>query len=499
MDDVNDILKKILSTNMLKNINKDDLLQNHHVTSIINTVHSQLIGTDRIGHPYEYAEIDHIPPEGIVIEKSGIYKLENDIKWMPNGNNIAIYIKTDDVIIDLNQHEIENCSYDEYDCNYENNKYETICIKAENASNITIMNGRIKNMTYYGIFGNELENITINDIIIDGIHLDNLEERYLTPAGLLISKSNGILINNLLVQNIDVLTDSLAGIQLAECTNGTISNCLLKDFVNRDGAVQGYSYILSSDIRTLHCGADNFQSFFNGNILTSGHTVLGFIPIFCMNLNYNYCTVKNMMGCCDDCHGFSVFLNTHVILNNIYVSNVVDGIGEANTGAKATGIEVYGGYINVNNCTVENIMAINPQDKQAAGYSVAGEFVEFRNCHAKNVTVYCDNEDEKSFGIGFGWAPDPRPLFKNIYAEKIFYRDCSASDCQIGFDTWFHINSVWNNASSIDSNLGILIENNSFRTLRCTPCSECNPPITTTLVNVAKNNVIINFTSIRNA
>ena len=38
----------------------------------------------------------------------------------------------------------------------------------------------------------------------------------------------------------------------------------------------------------------------------------------------------------------SIFLNDSVKVNNFYACNIYDGISQSNSGAKATGLEVYG-------------------------------------------------------------------------------------------------------------------------------------------------------------
>jgi hypothetical protein len=200
-----------------------------------------------------------------------------------------------------------------------------------------------------------------------------------------------------------------------------------------------------------------------------------------------------MEGCCDDCHGMSVFLDTLVEVNNFSATNVMDGVTPKKTGAKATGLEVYGVGITLNNCTAENITAIVPQDLQGAGFSAWGTAITFNNCTATNVKV-TDASGTPSiqygYGTGFGWAPDPRQEFNSKPASLVQYNGCVSRNCQLGFDTWFHIDSVWKNVSASDCPIFILIQPlGTTRTLSMDKCSESpdGKYQEVTLHNIAKN------------
>jgi len=265
--------------------------------------------------------------------------------------------------------------------------------------------------------------------------------------------------------------------------------------VNFDGACTGFGHFRSEKSYLENCSATRFQSFFNGNLKTQGHTCIGFVPFFSTDLSFINCSATNINGCCDDAHGISIFLCLgNILVKGCKIDNVKDGIGN-NTGAKATGIEVYGSGVVVSDCIVSNITAINPQDKQCTGFSCAlADNVKFINCKAINVQVVDENGKQNSclgYGTGFGWAPDIRPEFV-FPAVNILYEKCCAKKCQVGFDSWYHIDSKWNNICCCDCGIAVLNLNNSQRTLSCNPCSECNPPITKTLDNVAKNNKFMN-------
>ncbi len=474
-----EILDTLFSNSIFENLNQNDLINTFHNITISTFITATCTSTSSI--------IDEIPPNGIVINTPGKYTFNSNIKWKPNSDAIAITITASDVSLDLNNFSLKNYS------SKLNNK--TVGIYLNHVSNVTIKNGNIKHMNYYGMQGAGCNNITINNIKVTDIQIADLNTRFLTPCGIFMSESTNVNICDSRVKDMNVTSDSSAGIQLFECSNSNITNTQVKNITNNDGAVQGFSTILCSNLNINNCSSDKLESFFNGNILTSGHTVLGFCPILCINCVYENCEATNQKGCCDDCHGISVFLDAFITLINFKVKNIIDGIPK--TGAKSTGIEIYGIGCLVTNCHVENIIAINPQDKQAAGFSCAGFNNTFDTCTAKNVTVV-DEENKRNkkigLGVGFGWAPDPRPSFRNLYAVNTSYVNCAASYCQVGFDTFNHINSSWNNIEAyLECKKCILIKPGASRFLSCNPCSECNPYINCIVVNAFSNNEFDNI------
>ena len=74
---------------------------------------------------------------------------------------------------------------------------------------------------------------------------------------------------------------------------------------------------------------------------------------------------------------------------------------------------------------------------------------------------------------GFGWAPDPRAILSTTAAAGVTYTDCVADRCEVGFDTWYHIDSKWIRPVHTNCKTGILIQPKGKRTLSCDPCSEC--------------------------
>ena len=225
-------------------------------------------------------------------------------------------------------------------------------------------------------------------------------------------------------------------------TPATVNGCSTIGLMNNDGAVTGFSYINCINVTTASCTAKSLQSHFNGNVLTTGHTVLGFCPIFCWDLSYVDCSASGLTGCCDDCHGMSVFLDGQVTVSGFRADHVVDGVSPSNSGAKATGLEVYGVSVAVMNSAVSYIKAINPQDKQATGFSAWGLYIQFQSCKAANVTTQ-DTFGVGARGCGFRLGTRSAVGFLYIGATDVTYTDCTADHCEVGFDTWYHVDSKW--------------------------------------------------------
>lgn len=183
----------------------------------------------------------------------------------------------------------------------------------------------------------------------------------------------------------------------------------------------------------------------------------------------------------------SVFLDGQVMVKRFRADNVTDGVSLSNSGAKATGLEVYGVGVTVIDSVVSNIRAINPQDKQSTGFSAWGLGITFARCSADHVSVQ-DDVGAGSRGSGFAWAPDPRKYFCYIGAYDVSYVDCIADHCDVGFDTWDHVNSMWLRPVYTNCTTGILVEPGAKRTLSCDPCSECDPAISVTLTNIESGN-----------
>lgn len=430
-----------------------------------------------------------IPPEGIIISSPGTYAFTGNVTWQAASMACsAITIAASDVVLDMAGFTLKASVQDN------SQLIAGIMIAGSSnapASNVTIRNGTLANLCFYGICAEFVENLAIENVTVSGLVFNNLNQRILCPAGIHVDHGTAVQITDCMVQYLYVTADSSAGIQMIHTVGGAVRGCGTREFTNYDGSVQGFSYLLSSGITTSYCTAESFQSHFKTNIQTPGHTVLGFIPVFCVDLVFEDCTATNMIGCCDDCHGMSIFLDALVSVSRFTAISVIDGVAQSHSGAKATGLEVYGALVSVEDCVVDSIAAINPQNRQATGFSAWGAGITFSRCAATNVMVTDENGDtnpDLGYGTGFGWAPDPRHPFRDVPAFRVEYDDCRARDCQVGFDTWNHVESTWTNVSHSNCDIDFLVEPGGTRTLSANPCSECNPPITAVLTNMARDN-----------
>ena len=373
---------------------------------------------------------------------------------------------------------------------------------ATSVKNLTIENGTIANMVFGGVACVQCEHILIKDIHVDGLSFQETAI-FAVPVGISVTSSKKAVVDNCTVQNINVKAAATSAIQMTQTIDSKILNCTVRNLLNLDGACSGIGHLLCQNAKVKSCTVDTLETQFIDNINTVGHTAIGIIPVESKNLEISDCSMKNITGCCDDAHGMSLFLCSNAVVKKCTVENVLDGAGAAQTGAKATGIEVYASHVKVMDCSVKNIKAINPQDLQAAGFSVAlGSKVKFLRCKAEKVNVVDQNGNQSStlgYGTGFGWAPDPRSQFIGP-AAAILYKDCTAKHCQVGFDSFNHIGATWKDIHSICNGISILDESHSQRTISCNACSECGctaqgctpAPLSVTINNVAKHNKFIN-------
>jgi hypothetical protein len=427
--------------------------------------------------------IRQIPSAGIVIKKPGKYRLGGNIVWRPNDVQCsAITIKSSDVTLDLAGFTLRAVVSDK------SQMIAGIVVDGP-AVNVTITNGTLANLPQYGILATSVYGLKISSITVTGVCMKNLATRLLTPSGIEVDDSVNVAISNCSVEGLNVTTDSCAGIFLQKTIQATVTNCRAVGLTNHDGAIIAFSAISCSDVTTAGCTAKTLRSHFNGNTLASGHTVLGFCPIFCWNLSYVDCSSSGLIGCCDDCHGMSVFLDGQVTVTGFRADDVVDGVSQSHSGAKATGLEVYGVNVTIVNSTVSNIKAINPQDRQSTGFSAWGLNIQFEGCKATDVTTQ-GNLVKDAHAEGFGWAPDPRQPLVSTGAVAVTYTDCTAVRCDVGFDTWYHVDSKWIRPVYKNCKTGILIEPGAKRTLSCDPCSECQPQMDVPITNIESGNTV---------
>lgn len=492
------VLNNVFSNAFFKSMNKAALLKEFDISNALSKSNaaSTLTPTPQVG-----PNISSIPSNGIIINQPGNYKFTNNITWNPAGAGAAITIMADNVILDLGNFTLTVFNIPPINAVHYNG-IEVGSLTNVPISTVTVQNGTISGATYYGVKVANVINPTLSNLTVSDIYYINIQPtKYIeTPSGIFLELTANPNIQTCTVKNIEVTAPSCAGIQILGTIGGNVTNCTTSNLINYDGGVQGFSYLVCMDLTTTGCLSETFRSHYQGLTKTSGHTVIGYVPIFCYNLTFDSCTATGMTGCCDDCHGMSVFLDVTVTVNKFTASNITDGDCRANTGAKATGLEVYGANVTLNNCTSTNIMAIVPQDLQSAGFSAWGDTITFNQCAATNVQVVDATRTPSTalgYGTGFGWAPDPRTTlnFNTTAANNVQYKSCSSTNCQLGFDTWFHTNSIWTSPTVNNCGKYILAQPaGTIRKLGINSCSEDPTPLPNNqirlieIVNIANNN-----------
>lgn len=415
--------------------------------------------------------ITSIPAEGLYIANPGTYQFGNDINWTPPGPVLfaAIVITCDNVEVDLKGFTLTAQG------DYISTSLGIIVINGLNSfTNVTIKNGTVQNMGLCGVWAVNTTNLNIDSITVSGYNYSGF---LFLPSGIALWNCNSFSIDSCLVENGNVTAMLGAGITLLGCTQGgTISNCTVQNVINNDGVCAGYFYAVSAGITANNCSVTGLNTFYGGSPDSRiGHTCIGFMPTESQNLTFTGCSATAIKGCCDDCHGMSLFTVDTAKVTQFTASNIVDGDCPQKTGAKATGLEVYGNNIQVSDCQVSDIIAIVPQDLQSTGFSVCGSNNTFTNCTATNVQVWNAQKQPDitcGYGTGFGWAPDPRPKFIEP-ADNVTYNNCEANNCQLGFDTWNHTNSNWITPNPVNCGLPVLIQSDTtVRDYQMNFCSE---------------------------
>lgn len=426
--------------------------------------------------------INRIGEGTLFLTQPGAFVLENDVSWTHvAGSYSAIVILSDDVTLDLNGHTI-TCVNNDPGANLST-------ISTSGFSNVTIKNGTLKNAYYCGINANETNGLTLENVYIQGMKFQNITAGLAYPAGLHLSNCSGISVDRVRVHDVQVTADTGAGIVMIDCQGGSITNITLGGLYNKNGSMQGLSQFGCEEFSITGAAVFDLSTDSIAGKPSTASTAIGFMPTGCVNLSFTHCEAHDIKGCCDDCHGMSVFLCEGVRVTTFHARNVVDGRPPYNKGAKATGLEVYGVGVVIQDCHVSDIVAHNPEDLQSSGFSVWGLDNKFIGCSASKVSVVGTPPLGQSYyAVGFGWAPDPRPEFRVGDATKVSYLGCSASECGIGFDTFRHVDSNWLEWTASGCAISVLQSPGSSRTITCCPCSECSLPINAQVPNTASGN-----------
>jgi hypothetical protein len=438
-------------------------------------------------------QITQIPKRGILINQPGKYQFENDILWKPNSNKFVkgIIIESDDVILDFNGYSFQ--------CENENN-LETIGVFIHNFKNIMIKNGTIKQMNLNGIYSNQSQDLKIKNIIIENIDINNLLTKYSIASGINVIEGKNIKIEKCQVRNSEVRVGFFSGFLFYQTQNLCVYNSIIHNCRNLDSICIGITHSGCSNCQMKNCIISNLQTLYEGNPLSSSNSCIGWMSIYSDNLYYYQCQSKNIIGFCNEAHGFLIYENhKNTFIEGCCVNNVKAGEVNQNC-AQATGISILASNkVFVCNCIVSEIKAFHPGNKQATGFGVVGgvenQIIKFIDCKAMNVNVLNDNLKQDSntgYGVGFGSPPEVYPHYE-IPPQNISYTNCSSLECQVGFDSWWLQNSLWQNIHIYNCGIPFMNILNSQRTVSCNLCSNCDPPVLTILYNEAKNNQFQNI------
>lgn len=493
--DKHSLVRDIFSGAVFTGLDTAELLANFDHTDPQLAFNQKMNKTAATPVPLSANSFSGIPENGWLINQPGAYTMTDNCTWCPLSAGSAITIAADNVQLNLGGNTLSV----QLPADTTTDQYNGITVNpgaSEFVAGVTIYNGAVSGANFYGIQAYMTAGLILSQLNITQIIYTNTQEALITPAGIYLKECANFNINSCVVSDINVNTASCAGIQTILCCEGVVSGCRISGLQNQDGGAQGYSYIFSMDIGTFNCSCSDFTTNYLGNTQTTGHTSIGFIPMLSANLVFGYCSSQNITGCCDDAHGMSLFLVYNVLVNEFTADGVNDGPSPYNTGAKATGLEVYGSFISINNSRVSNIRATVPQDLQAAGFSAWGDTIQFNGCAAANVRVLDaagQPDTAVGYGTGYGWAPDPRKAFNNAPASNVQYNNCVSTNCQVGFDTWNHVNSAWKDFTADDcGQFNLDLPAGAVRSLSMNQCSEkpADQPSPVTIRNQAANNIV---------
>ncbi len=444
--------------------------------------------------------IENIPPNGVVIIEKGSYTFGKDIVWEPVHNGAAIYICCDDVDLNLNGHSLTVATESGLEL-------ETIGVYVVPStlivplrSSISIHSGKILDTSLYGILAVGVKKLNLTDLTISDCKEINPFSATMPAAGVEIALSENIILKNCTISDLTKTAWCFGGFQIIAAKHILITNSTVSQLTNCDGPTAAYNFFDCVDIKMSQCRAEILKTHYLNKIDTIGHTCIGFLYTQCQNGTITECVAHDIKGCCDDTHGMSIFISADFNVANFTAKNILDGDCACMTGAKATGLEIYGCNINIKNSTVENIKAVRPQDLQSAGFSCWGALIVLDNCVARSVAVLNKNKEPDTsygYGVGFGWAPDPRSKYRGTDAFAVTYMNCRAEHCQVGFDTWKHMDSFWIDIALVCCMIPILKESvGSIRTFTMDFCSESptGMPYSAEIMNTAENNTFSGIT-----
>lgn len=413
------------------------------------------------------------------ISAPGTYVLDRDICAAGNAAQAAIIIASDNVVLDLGGHTVQSSKTSPMGFG--------IFINSGH-QNVSISNGKIKRFLLFGIYCDALNTgVTLNRLCVKNIS-NELTGGMITTAGIFFVASSKIVVKKCQVISTTSATGNTAGILFVLCDQVSVTHTTSRKNVNFGGPVSGMQCLICTNTFFGKCLVEDCSTK-PGVIAFPSHTVGGFYAVLCSQLKIHNCTARRLTSACDDCHGFPIFLcPTTVELVDCLAEDIKDGFNDVtHTGAKATGFEIDGtNNAVIRRCTARRVVTHNPEDKQGAGFTSGlctnVQFIECVSTDHKSVGK------SKGVGVGFGWAPDPRPAFIGL-ANGTKWIKCVSKRNDVGFDLFNHTNGLMEKCTSSD-NRKYGLANGFTRTVSCHPCTECNPALTTTIPNDGQNNVV---------
>jgi len=183
-DNAQAVIDKIFSYDALNQLDKNALLEKYDYSSALDEINADVCpGTGQ--SPQTGNTISEIPPQGIVINSAGTYSFAGDIAWAAAADACsAITITASNVVLDMAGFSLTATVPDN------SKRVVGICIYNSDSalSGVTVKNGTLADMCYYGIYAKNVESPTIENIIVDGVGFNNLDIRNLTPAGYILTR-----------------------------------------------------------------------------------------------------------------------------------------------------------------------------------------------------------------------------------------------------------------------------------------------------------------------
>src|SRR6185436_15012746 len=151
------IIDRIFSHAGFDRLDKDALVSKHDVSSAISEIKSPL--RSQTGQsPQTGGVISAIPPEGIVIATPGTYSFAGDLPWHPESTACsAITITASGVVLDLAGFNLTATVQD-------NSQLIVGIMVQGDVSNVTIRNGTLANLCFYGICADTVKGLTTENI-----------------------------------------------------------------------------------------------------------------------------------------------------------------------------------------------------------------------------------------------------------------------------------------------------------------------------------------------